>query len=951
MSTIGGGMGLTAKSAMNENICKEGRKYGGCAILWKPSIKGKVTPIDSKHDRLCAVLMTMENDITVLFINAYMPCDGRQRDARHDEYVDVLNRVQVIMSQYDANYIVFGGDLNTDISRDTPHTQSLTEFISQYDMSMCTTMSHADVPYTFMCERNGEVYTSKIDHMIVNASLADKMNECYIIDKFMSDHPALIVSLDIEVPRAPCNDNAEFNGRKTAWYKATVNDIENYRCCIEEGLKNLIYDNSVFTCDDVFCTRHSNALQRLYDDILTVCLNATDKCIPHVKQGKQREQVIPGWNDYVKQHHEEALYWHYWWKVEGRPHHGHTAEMRRITRARYHRVRKMVMKDHDNIVKEKLAEAACNSNRDLWSEVKKLNASKKTSPICVDGCTDDGKIASIFNEKYETLYNSVPYNAYDMSNIKCKIDKRIKSCHHDRYQVNVNELVTAVKHLKTGKSDGEEGLYSDNIINAPHRFYVILTQVFNSMLVHGMCPRSMLVGTMIPIPKVKQQVVCESDNFRAIALSSILGKVLDWIILIKEEKSLCTSELQFGFKPGVSTTQCTHVVNETISYYNFNKTNVHMVLLDASKAFDRVKYCKLFEELLNRDISPIVLRLLAVLYTSQTLQVKWKSIKSDNFSVVNGVKQGGVLSPILFSVYVDGLLTRLKKSGTGCVVGNSYVGAISYADDLVLLAPTHRGVSRMITECELFADEYDIMFNAKKSKYMVFSGRYCNDVHKNDIFVNGAKVEMVDSADHLGHRLSSTDSNSMINAAVASFWKSFNMFMGNFSQCYAGVKSKLFRQYCCSFYGSPLWSLNEKDCSKICVAWRKALKVIWNIPHMTHRKLVALLSEGMPLELQLKIRFHKFVVKALEHKNSIVRHITEHACINPMSVCGRNWRDNVMTLSVNDLCSSWTDSVTIEDIDICNVIREMVAVREGWVECIILNPDDASAIINSLCTE
>ncbi len=91
------------------------------------------------------------------------------------------------------------------------------------------------------------------------------------------------------------------------------------------------------------------------------------------------------------------------------------------------------------------------------------------------------------------------------------------------------------------------------------------------MIVYGMCPKCMLIGMMIPIPKVKCQVVCKSDNFRVIALSCIFGKVLDWIILIKEQKSLCTSNLKFGFREGVSTIQCTYVVNETITYYNFHK--------------------------------------------------------------------------------------------------------------------------------------------------------------------------------------------------------------------------------------------------------------------------------------------------------------------------------------------------------------------------------------------
>ena len=109
----------------------------------------------------------------------------------------------------------------------------------------------------------------------------------------------------------------------------------------------------------------------------------------------------------------------------------------------------------------------------------------------------------------------------------------------------------------------------------------------------------MIMGAMIPIPKNRKQSLC---NYRAIALSSIFGKILDWVILIKEESALCSSHLQFGFKKGMSTTQCTYSMLETVNYYNFNKSNVFVLMRDASKAFDRVNYCKLLRELLKRDI-------------------------------------------------------------------------------------------------------------------------------------------------------------------------------------------------------------------------------------------------------------------------------------------------------------------------------------------------------------
>ena len=84
---------------------------------------------------------------------------------------------------------------------------------------------------------------------------------------------------------------------------------------------------------------------------------------------------------------------------------------------------------------------------------------------------------------------------------------------------------------------------------------------------------------------------------------------------MKEQSSLLSSELQFGFKKGLSTTQCTCSLLETIDYYHYNKSCLFVLLLDASKAFDRVNYCNLFTKLLQRDVSQLVLRLLLHMYT------------------------------------------------------------------------------------------------------------------------------------------------------------------------------------------------------------------------------------------------------------------------------------------------------------------------------------------------
>jgi len=126
------------------------------------------------------------------------------------------------------------------------------------------------------------------------------------------------------------------------------------------------------------------------------------------------------------------------------------------------------------------------------------------------------------------------------------------------------------------------------------------------------------------------------------------------------------------------------VLKEIISYYKQHLTTVFCTFLDASKAFDRLHFCKLFKLLLKRQLPAHILRVPINLYTNSCVRIAWGAITSVYFSAVNGVKQGAVLSPILFCFYIDALLLLLKKAGFGCYIGAHFVGALDYADDIVL---------------------------------------------------------------------------------------------------------------------------------------------------------------------------------------------------------------------------------------------------------------------------
>jgi len=156
--------------------------------------------------------------------------------------------------------------------------------------------------------------------------------------------------------------------------------------------------------------------------------------------------------------------------------------------------------------------------------------------------------------------------------------------------------------------------------------------------------------------------------------------------------------------------KCTMVLKVTVSYYIHNGSAVFSVFLDATEAFDCTEYCKLLKVLLSQGLPPVFIRLLLNMYTCHITRILWNDIFSDRFSVMNGIKQGRVLSPVLFCLYTDGLLDHLAESKIGCNFGSVYVSALTYADKIILLAPTASAMHKLLRIWD-----YSVVFNAKKS--------------------------------------------------------------------------------------------------------------------------------------------------------------------------------------------------------------------------------------------
>lgn len=414
------------------------------------------------------------------------------------------------------------------------------------------------------------------------------------------------------------------------------------------------------------------------------------------------------------------------------------------------------------------------------------------------------------------------------------------------------------------------------------------------MLIHSVASDELLVGIMSPLIKDSRKSKQDSDNYRSLTIGTCISKKIDTIIMSKHSSIFHTSNNQFGFKEKLSTNMCTFAVNETISYYTKNGSPVYALFLDASKSFDRLNYVKLFNKLLNKKMCPITVRLLLNMYLNQKIQVKWNGKLSQPFDVTNGVRQGGVLSPLFFSIYMDDLLLKLKNAGFGCNLGNYYFGALGYADDVVLLCPTKEGLRNMIRICEEYAAEHDLLFNGSKSKLLVFG----ND-NLPKFYVNEIEVPVCKAALHLGN-LISNNMHDTVDYGITKFNSSFNYFISSFGKRQGSVKNKLFIQYCTSFYGSQIWPIYKKDIvNKISIRWRVALRKIWNLPYNTHCDLLPLISSQTPIEIQLKCRFLKFYRSLLESENSLMRYLSRLNTFASNSTMGNNLNQILYELDVD----------------------------------------------------
>ena len=295
------------------------------------------------------------------------------------------------------------------------------------------------------------------------------------------------------------------------------------------------------------------------------------------------------------------------------------------------------------------------------------------------------------------------------------MERHRQSCDCNSTDVTTVDVIDALLSMKSGKCADADMISVEHLHNAPLNFLERLSSLLDMMLRHLFVPNQFQMGFMIPLVKDQQGNLSDTNNYRGITISPIISKAFEHVLKSSFLEHLTTSQHQYGLKKNSSTVHELHCLRETVTYFVNNDSRVFCTFLDASKAFDHLVHSGLFLKLMDRNVPANFLNVIISWYSDLKCCVKWADQFSDWFAITAGVRQGGILSPDFYSIYVDDLITKLKASKKGCYYVDSFAVALFYADDMAILAPSIRGLQSLLEICGEYCAEWDICLNAKKS--------------------------------------------------------------------------------------------------------------------------------------------------------------------------------------------------------------------------------------------
>ena len=420
------------------------------------------------------------------------------------------------------------------------------------------------------------------------------------------------------------------------------------------------------------------------------------------------------------------------------------------------------------------------------------------------------------------------------------------------------EIAKAIKSLKSGKAAGPDGIPPEalkaDVQTSTDMLHPLLCKIWEQEQV----PEDWKRGHLVKLPKKGDLSSC--NNWRGIMLLSIPGKILSRIILERMKTALDNTlrDEQAGFRQDRSCTDHIATMRIIVEQSLEWQTPLYAVFVDFQKAFDSVDRDVIWRLMHHYGLPPKFVTIIQQMYENATCQVIHDGKLTEPFSVLTGVRQGCLLSPMIFLMVIDWVMrqsTAGKKTGIQWTF-TEQLEDLDFADDISLLSHRQQDAQEKLCRVAEEAEKTGLRIHTGKTEVMRMNNR-----QQDPLQLYGENIKEVDKFTYLGSVVSKDggtdeDIKSRINKARYTFntlrpiWKSTALSLHNKIRIFnTNVKSVL-------LYGSETWRVTNTSTHKLQTFVNRCLRSILRIrwPEVVSNERLLEMTRQAPLDIDIKRR-------------------------------------------------------------------------------------------------
>ena len=390
--------------------------------------------------------------------------------------------------------------------------------------------------------------------------------------------------------------------------------------------------------------------------------------------------------------------------------------------------------------------------KEYWKLVNEIRKKKRS-----DTHFDPTKFVTYF----EKLYAAPVDPKRDIATYVEKQLQNVDKCNQFQNKVpdfTIDELKLAIKALKNNKAAGLDRIPADMIKASSDKLLHIILKCMNKIKNVYKSPRSWSKGITSLLHK--EGDYDEPENYRGITVTEALSKIYSILLLNRLQEWEKTNNIevieQIGFKKKCRPADHVFVLKSIMTYYVKRGKKLYSCFVDFRKAFDMVWRTGLFYKLLTFGLDPIYVKLIKTLYDNSCQTLKSEEGITRFFNTSRGVRQGCILSPFLFKMFLNDLPKIFDQNCNPVSVGQLKISCLMYADDLVVFSETKEGLQRCLHQLKRYTEEWGLSINLKKTKIMLFQngGKKIN----HNFYFGIQKMDLVNNYKYLGTTISNSGS-------------------------------------------------------------------------------------------------------------------------------------------------------------------------------------------------